>query len=226
MKLRKRKKTNLFLTIILIILNIFIILSFIGIKITPKIEDLIKKNISKNIYSYVFKTINTNMLDNEELLDVISLNLNNKGELIAVDYKFNIAYEYLSDGLNFLYEKINNLEPSMAYYTGEKGIYFVPVGLINHNVLTENLGFKIPIKINFISDIEMGFKTKVSDYGMNNLLVELYLEIEVENDLITPNTKDSFSEKYEIIIASKVIIGSIPNIYGGVIEKDSAIVSS
>ena len=166
------------------------------------------------------------MLDNEELLDVISLNLNNKGELIAVDYKFNIAYEYLSDGLNFLYEKINNLEPSMAYYTGEKGIYFVPVGLINHNVLTENLGFKIPIKINFISDIEMGFKTKVSDYGMNNLLVELYLEIEVENDLITPNTKDSFSEKYEIIIASKVIIGSIPNIYGGVIEKDSAIVSS
>ena len=31
----------------------------------------------------------------------------------------------------------------------------------------DNLGFRIPCKIEFISDIDMGFKTKVKDYGVN-----------------------------------------------------------
>ena len=100
------------------------------------------------------------------------------------------------------------------------------VGLINNNILLENLGFRIPCKVNFVNDIEINFKTKVTDYGLNNVLVELYLVVNVENDLLSPQGHETFKEDYEIVIASKVIMGRIPDYYGGMFEKSSSIVSS
>ena len=79
---------------------------------------------------------------------------------------------------------------------------------------------------NFISDIDMGFKTKVSNYGLNSLLLELYLKINVNNSIMSPSSYKEFGETYEIILASKVVVGEIPVYYGGELEKTSPIVSS
>jgi hypothetical protein len=81
-------------------------------------------------------------------------------------------------------------------------------------------------KINFISDIDMGFKTKVSNYGVNNLLIELYVVIDVKSYIMSPSTYKEFGDTYEIIVASKVVVGKIPVYYGDSIEQSSAIVSS
>ena len=72
----------------------------------------------------------------------------------------------------------------------------------------------------------MGFKTKVTNYGVNNILVELYLVIETNNKMIVPYSEHQFGETYEIVLASKVIMGSVPLYYGDTIEKSSAIISS
>ena len=90
----------------------------------------------------------------------------------------------------------------------------------------DNLGFKIPCKINFISDIDMGFKTKVKNYGVNNLLVELYMVIDIKSFIMSPSTYKEFGETYEIIVASKIVMGRIPMYFGDSIEKSSSIVSS
>ena len=93
-------------------------------------------------------------------------------------------------------------------------------------ILYSFIGFKIPCKVNYISDVDMGFKTKVSDYGLNNLLIELYLCINVKNELMSPSSFYTFGESYELIIASKIVMGRIPNYLGDTIEKSSSIVSS
>ena len=72
----------------------------------------------------------------------------------------------------------------------------------------------------------MSFKTKVKEYGINNVLVELYLNIRIVNDIITIGSRDSFENNFEVIIASRLITGDIPDYYGGIIEKSSSIVSS
>jgi len=100
------------------------------------------------------------------------------------------------------------------------------MGLIYNNVLLDNLGFRIPCKINFISDIDMGFKTRVKDYGVNNLLIEIYLVIDIKYYIMSPSTYKEFGETYEILVASKIVLGRIPMYYGGIMEKSSSIVSS
>lgn len=226
MKLRKRKKKNIIYTILLVILGVFLILNYIGKRITPRVVEIVEKNVNKSIYNYVFYVFSEEVLENENLLDIIKLKTNDEKEVVSIDYNFNIAYKYLNEGLNKLYEEINKLEPKINYYKGQNGVFFVPVGLINNNVLLENLGFKIPCKVNYINDVEINFKTRVSDYGLNNLLVELYLVVDIKNDLISPQGHEEFGKKYEIVVASKVIMGSIPEYYGGTIENSTPIVSS
>ncbi len=226
MKLKKRKRKSVIKTIILVIICTLFILNYVGERITPKVEKIIEDNVNKNIYNYVFYVFSEEVLVNEDLLKIINLNKNAEDEVISVDYNFNVVYKYLNEGLNKLYEGINNLNPKLNYYTFNNGVFFVPVGLINkNNILLENLGFKIPCKVNLITNVEINFKTRVSDYGFNNLLVELYLVVDTENDLFSPNTYKSFGKSYEIVIASKVIVGNIPEYYGGIIEKSSSIVS-
>jgi len=56
--------------------------------------------------------------------------------------------------------------------------------------------------------------------------MELYVVITTKNQLVVPYKEKEFGNTYEIIIASKVIIGNIPIYYGDTIEKSSAIISS
>ena len=43
---------------------------------------------------------------------------------------------------------------------------------------------------------------------------------------MSPSTYKEFGDTYEIIVASKVVVGKIPVYYGDSIEQSSAIVSS
>jgi sporulation protein YunB len=201
-------------------------INYINKKLVPFIENIVEKSVNKIIYNYVFYIFDKDTLESEYLLDIIELNKNSDGEIVSIDYNFNIAYKYLGNGMNEFYNNLSNMVIDIDYDTNKDGVYFVPVGLIYNNMLLDYLGFKIPCKIIYLSDIDMSFNTKVTDYGMNNLLIELYLVINVKNDLISPGRFYEFGNKYEMNIASKVVMGRIPDYLGSTIEKSSSILSS
>lgn len=226
MRLKRKKKTNYFIIFLIIFIVTRIMLKDIGSKLAYHIENIVIKNVNKSVYNNVFSILGSDELGSEELLDVINLSKNNDGEVISVDYNMNIAYDVLSNCMEDLYSSITSLDMSSLYKSGINNVYYIPMGLIYNNVLLDNLGFRIPCKINFISDIDMGFKTRVKDYGVNNLLIEIYLVIDIKNYIMSPSTYKEFGETYEILVASKIILGRIPMYYGGIMEKSSSIVSS
>lgn len=226
MRLKKKRNTNYIVIILITVIFTRIMLKDIGDKLSYHIENIVIKNVNKSVYNSVFVIFGRKELGSEELLNVINLNKNNDGEVISIDYKLDIAYDVLTDCMNSLYDEITMLDMDSLYKSGVNNIYYLPVGLIYNNVLLDNLGFKIPCKINFISDIDMGFKTKVKNYGVNNLLVELYMVIDIKSFIMSPSTYKEFGETYEIIVASKIVMGRIPMYFGDSIEKSSSIVSS
>lgn len=226
MRLKRKKKTNYFIIFLIIFIVTRIMLKDIGSKLAYHIENIVIKNVNKSVYNNVFSILGSDELGSEELLEVISLSKNNDGEVISVDYNMNIAYDVLSNCMEDLYSSITSLDMSSLYKSGINNVYYIPMGLIYNNVLLDNLGFRIPCKINFISDIDMGFKTRVKDYGVNNLLIEIYLVIDIKNYIMSPSTYKEFGETYEILVASKIVLGRIPMYYGGIMEKSSSIVSS
>lgn len=225
--MRRKKGLNKYVIIIfLICLNTYLIINYIGKKITPVIDDLVVKTVNKNMYSYIFNTFNKDVMTNVDINDILYLTMNKEGEIVAIDYRFDKAYQVLSDSLSTLYDNVDNMKMDSVYYDGNKGMFFVPLGIVSNNVLLSNMGSKIPCKVVYLTDIQMGFKTKVSNYGINNVLMELYVVIETKNNLINPIGSMEFGDKREVVVASKVIMGNIPSIYGGQLEKSSAIVSS
>ena len=226
MKLKNRKKNNYLIILLMIIMLSTLIIRNIGNKLSYHIENIVIKNVDKSMYNHIFFIFGSDELGNKDLLDVINLNFNNDGEVVSVDYKLDIAYKYLSECMSDLYNSITGMDMDTLYKSGINNVYYLPIGLIYNNILLEHLGFKIPCKIDFISDIDIGFKTKVKNYGVNNLLVELYVVIGVKSFIMSPSTYKEFGNTYEIIVSSKVVVGRIPVYYGDVIEQSSAIVSS
>ena len=88
------------------------------------------------------------------------------------------------------------------------------------------MGFKIPMKINFIHDVDMGLKTKVRNYGVNNILIELYVVIDIKSNIMSPSSYKEFSNSYEVVVASKIVVGEIPVYMGDSIEKTEEILTS
>ena len=66
-----------------------------------------------------------------------------------------------------------------------------------------------------IGNVTSGIKTEVKEYGINNSLVTISVEIKVELMVILPFSSDYISIDNEIPIAIKLIQGKVPQFYGG-----------
>ena len=78
-----------------------------------------------------------------------------------------------------------------------------------------NIGPKILINLKIVGNVTSGIVTDVKEYGINNSLVTLSVEIEVELMVVLPFSSDYVSFIYYIPIAIKLIQGKVPQVYGG-----------
>ena len=222
----KRKKRNYGITIISIVLVTCFLLNVFGNSFTHNVKDIVQSSMRSKIYSYIYDIFDRDSIMNEKMIDIIMIQKNQDGEIISVDYRFHDAYRYLNSSMERLKTNIQNIDMSDTMIKGKNDVFFVPSTMVSHNVLMNELGFKIPVRVRMLKNIDMSFKTKVTNYGINSLLVELYLNVSIMNEILVVGDNSYQEENFEIVIAAKLIQGKIPNYYGGYLEKSSSIVSS
>ena len=224
MKLGKKKKLNrLYIIIVIIFIQCSVILEYIDKKSDDIAYRSVQLLVKKDIYGVIYNNINK-VFNNEELDNVINIIMNEDNEVISIDYKIGNCHKLLNKYIDVLYDEIVNVDYSDKYY--KDGVYFVSSSLINDAMMFNSLGIKIPMKINVLNDVRVNFKTKVDNYGINSLLIELYLVMDVKSWFVNPFNDGTFGETYEYVLSSKIINGNIPMYYGDFIEKSSSIVSS
>lgn len=117
----------------------------------------------------------------------------------------------------------NNLE----MLRGNDGIVvLMPVGVVMNNSLFSRLGPKVPVKISFLENIEAYVDVVVENYGINNSLVKLYININIEEVIEIPINKDKSNIEYRFLVASKLINGEVPSMIGNALNSSSNIVNS
>ena len=97
----------------------------------------------------------------------------------------------------------------------------VPIGSLRKNSLFVNVGPSIPIKMVFIGQVESSLNTKIREYGINYLVVEINVNVVVEEQIIMPAMSKRETLNLEAPLTLKIIQGEIPNYYFGSIEKKS-----
>ena len=237
MRMRIRKNYRISRIIILIIILIFFftytLYSIYNKKITPKIIDVAEMKLQKFTESILSNNIGYDILNDEIIKDILVINKNNNGEILYVDYNLDQAYLVLDIVTKKLDSLINDLENGQVENLDDANIENSKYGLImkipmfiaSHYALMANMGPTIYLKINFTGSILTNIKSKITNYGMNNALVELYVTIKINEELMAPVVNKTLNIEYDVLIASQVINGRIPEYYGGLITGTSNILS-
>jgi sporulation protein YunB len=215
MKLKERLKRKYYILItFLISLFLFIIIfSLYSKKLNPKLNDYIDFLVKNEIYKKVIKS--NNFITNEEVNDILYIDKNKSNEIVYLDYDMDKTYKLL-----------NKYIDSLKKDNSKSKILTVPFFIASDNIIISSLGPKIKFKYEIIDNVKGKIKTKVTDFGVNNALVEMYFELEIGYLVVIPMNKKESVLKTEILISSKIINGKVPTFYGKNIFKESSISTS
>lgn len=158
------------------------------------------------------------LLKDKNLFKIIK---NNNGEIESIDFDTGIINESLLVVAKNVRRRLKEVEkgenlPEEVYMNVldkdlKKGIiYEVPIGVVFGNSFLANVGPKVPVKIKYSGNVGLDVKTRVSEYGINSALIEVYIYVEVTQRTILPFSSKDIKLTSEIPVIMKVVKGSTP----------------
>lgn len=230
-KKRKNLKISKVIYIVLALIFFFTYILFnLYSKVTSdKLIDVAFIKLNEFMEGFLSNNINFDLLKDDVMKDIIVINKNKEGEILYVTYDMDQAYYALEVVTQELETSISDLEngnksvKSRNIVSGGKGIALrMPFFTGSSSVFLSNLGPSVYVPVNFVGSVLTNIKTKITDYGINNALVEIYVTIELKTDLISPVSEKTNKIEYNVLVASSVINGRVPEVYGGLIQSKSS----
>ena len=218
----KKNKFGLKEKIIFSVFCSFSLCSFMTYRITSSMTDkildvadkLIKKENNLKLKE-AFSKRNVSNNESEKLFEVIK---NSNEEIVEID--FNIP-----ECERVMKSIIDHIDKSNKSINEDGYIIFIPLGYLSDSPILINLGPMIPISTKTMDTAMGNVKTVIREYGINNALIEIYIEIAFKIDTIMPLEKREQDLTYESLIASKIVMGKIPSFYGGSFTKESSMIN-
>lgn len=232
-------KRNLFVGTILITLVIsFIMLNVINRIISPILFNYTELEMQKISTTIINRAVNKQLANNININELFYIIKSPTGEIQTIDFNPSVVNKVLNTTTNVVLVNLKAIEegnidlielPEILIGKEnnlKKGIVFeLPIGAFTNNTFLSNLGPKIPIKLNVISGVESNIDTSIKEYGINNALIEVYVDVSVTLQVNIPFISKRVKVESKIPIAMKVIQGIVPKYYGGNFQEKSNILS-
>lgn len=244
MKLRYKKlnfniklRDRISIIIMLVCITILIIFKIINQKMMPILVNYAEIETERIAMAVINKSI-LKYTTNKGLEDLIITNTNENNEIVSVDFNaVNVN--------NILYSITNSIEQDLILL--DKGkfdelnipisniyeksdisgiVYYIPFGVVTGASIIADIGPKIPVKNKILGSVYSNIKTEVIEYGINNAMIKIYIEVEVNEQVILPFTSKKVNVKSELPVFIKLVQGKIPSVYGGILTATSPLVSS
>ena len=226
-KLKNKNSKNtmskiLFIVFFCVIIWTIIFYNLYSNKVSKDINIVVNEKIDKILYLFFNDLITEEVINKESVNNLLEITRNSKDEILTVNYDLEKTYKVLSDVSKILKQGIIDLENGkidVKLYdkylgTSPNGLVLnVPLFLSSNNVFLNSLGPKIPVLISFNETLLTNVKTRVTNYGLNNALLEIYITVEMQKLIITPVNKDNNKFSYDILIGALVVNGSVPNVF-------------
>jgi len=201
----KHYKNTIYIFIFLIV--ILVILSFIYInkKVLPVMLEISKDEV-KLITNKIINDSVKEELDKGLTFDKLFITTYEGSKISAIDFDSIIVNRVQNNITNNILNKLKNIDNNI--------VYKVPLTYSYNNTFLTNISPKIPVRIHPIGYINSEIKTKVTNYGINNALIEVYIDITVTVQVVLPLISNKVDTKLNIPIAIKLVKGDIPNYFG------------
>lgn len=197
-----------------------IIVRVINKQITPIVMKYSTSEMKRIVSVIINRSVNSDILNKEDMDNLFIISKSNNGEISSITLD-SIIVNRITDNISDacednlrLIEEEKYLEIKKKFNIGEE-YFFVPSGIIFNNNLLNRLGPKIPIAMKMIGNVTSGIKTEVKEYGINNSLITISVEITVEIMVILPFSSDYISISNDVPFVIKLIQGKVPQLYSG-----------
>lgn len=222
----KSRKFNRDIVILLIIILTSIFIHYYDYKISNKVLNIAKSRLEELTVMYIKKDI---IPKDKDLNKLIIINKNKNDEIIYVDINYDYANQILQEVVGNIQNNINRIrkenQKELQSYNGN--LYLkIPLYLYGNGTLLNNLGPKVVVKLSFYEYVLGTIDTEIEQYGINNVLLKVYLDVELNQKMIIPYQERLVKNNFRLILGTKLINGTVPDIYGGLLQNNSSIIKS
>ena len=95
----------------------------------------------------------------------------------------------------------------------EKLTVSIPVANLLGSTLLMNRGPSIPVHVTMLSSSTAGFRSELTDAGINQTRHQIFLELDVQLSFLLPWRDMDTSVQTEILVSETVIVGQVPASY-------------
>ena len=228
MKCKKKRKTLLIFVFVSILGGFIYLFFWYNRTASPKIVYVAESQLQKFV-DIVASDFQVFLNTNEEANTYLKITKNDQGEIVTVDYEMSEIYALASKLTEFLQNSLKDssaLAQELDLYVPSTSlnqmILSVPLGIVSDSPFLANLGPKVYVGVHFLDSVFTNVKTRITDYGINNALLEIYLQVTISYEIILPVTAHKETLEYELLIDAGLIQGKVPNWYANSFETQSA----
>lgn len=214
-----KEKLKIYIFIIIVLISVSVYFTYLNNKVKETLINYVDVEVERVFTNIINRVLREN---NVKFNDYLIYNKEDKNNISYDIDKVNEYTDYVSEKIN---EELYNLENEYIdnkydykYYDKNKYkyirkglLYEFSFNSINNNILFGNLGASIPIKISFLGSVNSSIEIVSKDYGINNIIIEAYLNISVKSYTTMPvgsNIKDVSTKE---LVFVDIINGNVPN---------------
>lgn len=236
-KFKKMNRFNL-LIISFVFIMVFVVLVFryINVKASPimmEYASLEAKKLSSIIMNKAISKHITEKVSGDELFEITK---DDSGEIKSIDFNTALVNKFLTETTNSVQINLRNIEKGdidalefsdsvLVDYDKEnleKGIiHEVSSGALLGNPILANVGPKIPVKISLVGDATSNISTEVKNYGINNALIQVYVNLKINEKVILPFYNKSIEVDTKVPVALKIVTGTVPKYYANGLTQNT-----
>lgn len=212
----KRKWLKLLITFILLIIFTFIILVFLSNKVMPFYMNYSEAEMKRVVTTVINKSVTEEVTNQLEVDSLFVLKKENDNTII-VDFDPVIVNRVMSKISDVVYNNLKLISKkdklTLEKYNLDESYFYIPSGIIFNTTMLNNIGPRIPINLEIISSVNPNLKTEVTEYGINNSLIEVYIHVIVDVKMILPMYANTMQIVVVVPLAVKLIQGEVPKYY-------------
>lgn len=198
---------------------------------SPIVFTYAESEVKKLTTLIINKSITKQMSAGLDVDNLLNITKNSNGDIQMISYNSITVTKLLNSVTNLVQLSIKSIEEGNVdmlelpdIYDEEKMkhgiVYEIPLGTVTDNFLLANLGYKIPVKFTLVGSTTTNLDTKITEYGINNALLEIFITIDVTTQINIPFVSKEVNMSTEVPIAIKLIQGIIPEYYINGLESE------
>lgn len=229
-KLSKIKPINLIaIFIVIFLIGVYLLFGYIKGRIMPTIFRYGFLEAKKFSSIIINDAVDKYITEKVEVDNLFIVSNNSKGEITSIDFNTALINQYLTDTTKSIQKNLKYIENGdikkveyqadlLENYNEEDlkngVIFYLNSGFIFNNPIFSNFGTQIPIKISLTGDVITNISTEITNYGINNALIKVFVNIEITEQVILPYYDEQIKIENQVPIALKLVTGTVPSYYG------------